>query len=80
MEIGMMWFDDDKLTPLAAKVMQAADFYAKKYGRRPTTCLMNPAELLAGTANEPTPAHPLAGMRLEPMATILPHHYWIGIA
>ena len=80
MEIGMMWFDDDKIKPLEAKVMQAVEFYAKKYGRRPNACLVNSAELAKCIANAPAPANRLPGLRLEPMSTILPHHYWVGIA
>ena len=80
MDIGMMWFDDDKVRPLEAKVMLAADFYAKKYGRRPNACLVNTAELAKCIAGSQATANPLPGMRLEPMPTILPNHYWVGIA
>ena len=78
MDIGMMWFDDDKHKPLAAKLVQAAEYYARKYGNKPTTCLVNSAELLATEQKEP--ALPLPGLRLETMPTILPNHYWIGKA
>ena len=45
MDIGMLWFDNDKKTDLAAKVGRAAEYYQKKYGQMPNLCFVNPASL-----------------------------------
>ena len=33
MNIGMLWFDNDKKTDLAGKITRAADYYRNKYGQ-----------------------------------------------
>ena len=45
MKIGMLWFDNDPHTPLAAKVEKAAAYYLTKYGRTPTVCFVHPSML-----------------------------------
>jgi hypothetical protein len=45
MQAGMMWFDNDKQTSLAAKINKAAAYYRKKYGRSPNLCMVNPKML-----------------------------------
>ena len=45
MEIGMLWFDDDPRTALAAKVSRATDYYRLKYGLIPNLCLVHPSML-----------------------------------
>ena len=45
MDIGMLWFDNDKKTDLTTKVSRAAEYYQKKYGQMPNLCFVNPASL-----------------------------------
>ena len=71
MNIGMLWFDNDPKRDLEGKVTDAAEYYRKKYGRKPTVCFVNPAmaekkELKAG------------GVEVKTSDTILPNHLWIG--
>src|SRR3972149_1605365 len=42
MDTGMLWFDDGPQV-LKDKVARAVSFYATKYGRSPTVCLVHPA-------------------------------------
>jgi hypothetical protein len=52
MKIGMLWFDNDPHTPLAAKVEKAAAYYLTKYGRTPTVCFVHPSMLPAAQEAE----------------------------
>ncbi len=59
MKIGMLWFDNDPHTALAAKVEKAAAYYLTKYGRTPTVCFVHPSMLPAAQeaeAGETAPA------------------------
>jgi hypothetical protein len=42
MNRGMLWYDNNPKTALAAKIKQAADFYRQKYGVAPNLCLVHP--------------------------------------
>jgi hypothetical protein len=70
MHTGLLWLlkDSDK-SPLPNKIQAAVDCYTKKYGRRPTMILANPAmeEVF------------LDGITIRPYRSILPHHIWIGV-
>lgn len=72
MQAGMMWFDNDKQRTLAAKVKTAADYYQKKYGRRPDLCMVNPKML-------PEKSPETGKVTIRPYQPILPGHLWIGI-
>ncbi len=71
MEIGMLWFDNSSRS-LHDRVQRAADFYAEKYGRKPTLCMVNPQMLESGDG-----AH--NGIRLQAARTVMPNHFWIGV-
>jgi hypothetical protein len=71
MDIGMLWFDDS-VQPLQAKVRQAVEYYAHKYGRTPTLCLVNPAGLNGGGAA-------VAGVQIRGARSVMPNHLWIGV-
>ena len=45
MNAGMLWFDNDPKTALSTKIEKAANYYQKKYGRKPNLCLINPNSL-----------------------------------
>lgn len=71
MDIGMLWFDDSA-RPLQEKVQRAADYYAQKYGRAPTLCLVHPSSLQGGPRL-------VAGVEIRGARTVMPNHLWIGI-
>lgn len=71
MHTGMLWFDDTQST-LTAKIQRAADYYFKKYGRKPEICLVHP-NMLKDQKLE------LTGITIRPYRPVLPGHLWIGI-
>lgn len=72
MQAGMMWFDNDKKTTLAAKINKAAAYYRKKYGRSPNLCMVNPKML--------DEKDKLDGkITVRPYQPIVTGHLWIGI-
>jgi len=71
MDIGMLWFDDSP-RPLGEKVRRAATYYAEKYGRQPTLCLVNPTTW-DGQPGDKIP------VELRQARLVLPNHFWIGI-
>lgn len=74
MNVGMLWYDDDKSRSLEEKVRRAADYYQRKYGRKPNLCLVNPQSGLNGKMAK------VASVELKTAANVLPHHFWVGIA
>lgn len=73
MDVGMLWYDDDARRGIEEKVSRAAAHYKDKYGQMPTLCFVNPATLNGG----PDVA---AGVQIKASRTVLPHHFWIGLA
>jgi hypothetical protein len=72
MNFGMMWFDNDPKTELAAKINRAAEYYRSKYGRTPNLCMVHPKAM--------TENMPIAGnITVRPQQIILPGHLWIGL-
>jgi hypothetical protein len=71
MEIGMLWFDDSART-LPEKITRAAAYYAEKYGRAPTLCLVNPAGLNGSEGQH-------GGVQVRGARSVMPHHLWIGV-
>lgn len=69
----MLWFDDDLQRGLLERVRQAASYYARKYGRSPTLCLLHPA-----TAGEPLPER-FDGLVLRTSPSVLRGHFWLGV-
>lgn len=76
MNVGMLWFDNDKI-PLVAKVERAAEYYQRKYGLTPDLCLVHPSML------QETPTEVVEGrfgrVTVRPYRAILPGHLWIGV-
>lgn len=70
--IGLLWFDNDQKKPLADKIRQAVDFYAKKYGGHPNVCLINPK-----TLSEQTPA--VDGVKVNASRQVMPNHFFVGV-
>lgn len=73
MHTGMLWFDNSQTT-LNQKIQKAADYYEKKYGRRPDLCLVHPSMLEANQKQSL-----INRITVRPYRTVLPGHIWIGI-
>lgn len=43
MNIGLLWYDNDKIT-LHEKIAKAMAYYQNKYGRLPTLAIVNPKD------------------------------------
>jgi hypothetical protein len=72
MNVGMMWFDNDQKKSMAVKVAEAAKYYYEKYGKLPTTCLVNPGMLLNGDTM-------VSVIAVKPLRSIMPNNFWIGV-
>ena len=66
----MLWFDNSKST-LEAKIAKAAEYYTKKYGIKPNTCLVHPSMMDKDARVE--------GVEVRPYRPVLPGHIWVGI-
>lgn len=78
MNIGMLWFDNDKERDLNTKVMRAADYYKKKYGNVPNMCYVHPSML--PVSQEIENKKRMAGnVEVRSAMTVLPNHFWIGV-
>ncbi len=76
MNVGMLWFDNDPRTALAAKVVRAAEYYRQKYGLVPDLCLVHPSML---RESHPDLVEGGTGkVAIRPNRLILPGHLWIG--
>jgi hypothetical protein len=71
MNVGMLWLDDDRNRSLDEKVNRAVEYYREKYGRMPEMCLVNKGML----AEEKQ----VGKVNVQPIANILPHHFWLGM-
>lgn len=65
--IGMMWLDDSK-DPLEQKILRAAQYYAKKYGKDVRKCYVP-------IGSEAPPK--IGEIRVLPSRLILKHHLWL---
>lgn len=73
MNAGMMWFDNNPKTALAAKIQQAADYYRQKYGATPNLCYVHPSMLKENESG--------AGkINVRGYRPVLPGYLWIGLA
>ena len=72
MDTGMLWFDDGP-QGLKDKVARAVSFYATKYGRTPTVCLVHPATSAGAEMTN------ISGVVLRQTHAILPNHFLVGI-
>ena len=73
MDIGMLWYDDDRKRPLGEKVARAVEHYKTKYGAVPTVCYVNPATLKEGGPEAS------AGVQIRKARNVLADHFWIGM-
>lgn len=87
MEIGMLWFDNDKKTSIPNKVERAALYYQKKYGVNPDLCYVHPQmvseekESMPESKQSPYQDQIRIGQVLVlKNEKILPDHFWIGVS
>lgn len=73
MDGGMLWFDDDPKTDLIAKVIQAAQYYQKKFGQSPNLCYVHPSSLSQANLE-------IGKITVRAFKPVLPRHLWIGMA
>jgi len=73
LDVGMLWYDDSHGLSLSDKIARAAAHYRTKYGRAPNICYV-PAQALAQGAPS------LDGLAVKELASLLPHHFWLGVA
>ncbi len=83
MNVGMLWFDNDKKADLQVKVARAASYYRKKYGQSPNLCFVHPSMLPAGRDSSPgnkkRNALQTKGVEIRPSKSLLPNHFWLGV-
>ena len=87
MDVGMLWFDNDKSADLDVKVKRAASYYQKKYGQSPNLCFVHQSMLSTngkkprGTSKAKKNGKPskTAGVELRTSKSLLPNHFWLGI-
>ena len=82
MDIGMLWFDNDKGADLATKLERAAKYYRKKYGQTPNLCFVNPSMLPTNgkaAASKKNGAYKTGNIEVRESKTMLPNHFWLGI-
>lgn len=80
MDIGMLWFDNDKSADLSVKVERAANYYQKKYGQFPNLCFVHPSMLSPnGAKPSKRAARKTSDVELRTSQSLLPNHFWLGI-
>ena len=83
MDIGMLWFDNDRKADLSIKVNRAVTYYQKKYGQKPNLCFVNPC--MIPTNGNGSGIHSNGKMKTETgieireSLSLLPNHFWLGI-
>jgi hypothetical protein len=77
MKTGMLWFGNPK-KPTGERIAEAAAYYEKKYGRKPTLALVHPS-MLDGSAPDGMNFES-DGFAIRTYRPVLPGHIWIGIA
>ncbi len=75
MKIGMLWFDNDPKSDLKVKIERAMSYYSKKYGQDPNLCYVHPSMVANGNGH--TNGN---GIEIRPNRSVLPNHFWIGMA
>ena len=85
MEIGMLWFDNDKKASMLSKVEKAARYYQKKYGVNPDLCYVHPKTVKKegggnGRSRKAAAQEPLIIGKIVVLKNekVLPDHFWIG--
>jgi hypothetical protein len=69
---GMMWHDDASGLALEARIRNAVKYYHKKYGRRPTLCLIPPGSMVKMPCR-------IDSVTVHAYGPVLAGHFWIGV-
>jgi hypothetical protein len=77
MDIGMLWFDNDKKSDLFTKVSRAAAYYRSKYGEEPNLCFVHPSMISEDKADAGKPE--TGRIEVFSNSSVLPNHFWIGV-
>ena len=87
MDIGMLWFDNDRKSSIPSKVEKAARYYQKKYGVNPNLCYVNPKTVNRGNGGKKRSGKDLEGKSIKVgkilvlgNEKVLPDHFWIGVS
>jgi hypothetical protein len=72
MDVGMMWFDEERGTELRARIDRAARYYKDKYGRTPNLCYIHPR-----TAEGEVRAK--AEIEVRTSQSVQPDYFWLGL-
>ena len=85
MEIGMLWFDNDRKASIPSKVEKAARYYQKKYGVNPDLCYVHPKTVKGespgnGRSRKTNVQEPyrIGKILVLKDEKVLPDHFWIG--
>jgi hypothetical protein len=79
MDIGMLWFDNDKQAEVSAKIQRAADYYHKKYGVTPNLCFVHPSMIHNGSLKAQDEKMRSGEVEVRTSRSVLPNHFWIGV-
>ena len=87
MDIGMLWFDNDRKSSIPSKVERAARYYHKKYGVNPNLCYVHPRTVTGENGGKKRSKKGLEGKPLKigkilvsKNEKVLPDHFWIGVS
>jgi hypothetical protein len=75
MQPGMLWQDKDIKEDVDNSISRAADYYNKKFGRKPNLCYVHPSNL-RGQMNSYEEKDEIA---LKPNSKLSPKYLWLGI-
>ena len=79
MKEGLLWYDDNPGRDLAEKIGRAARRYRQKFGTTPDVCYVHPSVLSpGGTSGGNGKTHKVGGVLVEPLPSVLRHHFWVG--
>lgn len=73
MKTGMLWFEKHHNNDLVSIVSNAADFYERHYGQKPSLCYVHPSAMTT------TPVRPGRKMVIRSSKKMSPNHLWIGV-
>jgi hypothetical protein len=76
MKTGLLWFDDDPRRTLEEKVQRAQARYMAKFGCQPNCCFVHHS-IFGG---RDTTSVAIGGVEVQVGSSVLPHHFWIGLA
>ncbi len=79
MKIGMSWFNNDPAMPEPARIAEAADYYARKYGSVPNRVYIHPRQGIPEGDLSVIVGGQAVVILVKHSISIMPNHYWIGL-